>query len=164
MAALGIHSQARLRPVYSDLNGSTTFGVGVTYGFGIGSARLSGISYSIWDTTNQFDMGAYPFQARLVAINGQHRSGAHTFDISDDLSQYDVLYDVILREPGPTELQTWFSGIVTDEGSPLTVMISQVLFLAGAPPGIIPQTNLLVHADTFKTKELALSPGPIQTL
>lgn len=167
--ALGnqVNSQSRIRPVRSLVAAAPgSSGVGVAYGMGVGSVRVSGISYSIADASGLYVMSTLNFIARIVVINGDYPNDATQFLYTTDLTGgttgqgFDVLFDRFVQNVSDS-LPTWFSGMVTDEGLRAVALISQLFFPAGPPPGIQPQSVLLLHADHYATREQALSPGSI---
>lgn len=157
----GIIGQSRLRPVRSLVGNAAVIsnGVGINYGMGVGAVRIAGFTYSIFDEAGLFDMTATAFIARLVAINGDYPFSALTFTPSTDLGGYDLLFDAIISDAGATQLSTAQSGMVTDDGLNVTAMLSQIVFPAGAPAGILPISTLVLHGDHYESHEFALSPG-----
>jgi hypothetical protein len=158
---LGISAQTRLRPVTSQAAAAgASNGVGVNYGFGVGSVRIAGVTYSVLDAAQLYDINSLAFLARIVIINGDYPPSAQLFTVFTDLTQYDVLFDAVISDTAQaTQLSTAQSGMITDDGLNATAMISQLFFVNGAPVGIQPVSKLILHADHYKTRALALSPG-----
>lgn len=164
--ALGnqITVQSRSRPVKSLIGtaGTAGNGVGICYGMGSGSVRIAGVTYSIQDVNlvTPSSMATQIFVARVVVINGDYPYDATQFLPTTDLSQFDVLFDELVNA-AQGNLPAWFSGMVTDDGLRATALISQLFFPTGVPASVQPQSTLLLHADHYQSRELALSPGSI---
>lgn len=172
----GIIQRTRLQPVRSALvqppgNQSFGQGVGIVYGMGAGATRISAITISFADVSGTYDMAAQSFTARLVVVNGFYPYSVLALPAvvnppttPDPFLGFELLYDVNVNggSVAPIWLPTWFSGMVSDPGEPLTVICSQISFGSGGPPvGIVPQTILNMHADRYATRDLALSQGSI---
>lgn len=162
--ALGnqVQGQTRIKPVRSLIaTAPGSSGVGIAYGMGAGSVRVGGISYSIYDASGTYLMTQQSFVARLVVINGDYSADATQFTILTDLTAYDLLFERFVQNAQDT-IPTWFSGMATDLGENATLLISQLFFPAGAGPiGIQPVASIVLHADRYATRDLALSQGSI---
>lgn len=160
----GIIGQTKLRPVRSAIPvanaGANVIGngCGVSYGFGVGSVRIEGLTYCVWDPANAVNMAAENFFMRVAIINGDYPLSSQIFTPATDLTGYELLFDQVLSG-ADRNLPLWESGIVTDEGLRATVLASQLVFPAGAPALMTPQTILLLRADHYRSVELALSAG-----
>ena len=166
----GIIQRSRLLPVRSAIplvNPQTGSGVGIVYGMGVGATRLAGITVAFYDTSGTYSMANQTFTARIAVINGSYPNSvlALTPSVSPDpLAGFEILYDTVINggTTSPIWLPTWFSGMVSDEGEPLTLICSQLGFGSSGPPvGIVPQTVLMMHADRYQSLDLALSQGSI---
>lgn len=155
VVAPGIINQARIKPVASPPSGTAQgYGIGTSYGAGTGYVRLYGLRWSIVDSANLYQLAGASWRARIVAINGDYGPGALAFTPMTDLKAqgYDLLFDYDVEGVSSGDAPTWYAPIVTDEGEGLTVMVSQLLWLAGSPTGILPVTKLLTLCDYDASK------------
>jgi hypothetical protein len=142
-----------------------SYGVGVGFGMGESGVRVAGITYSINDASGLYTMKNQSFIARIAIINGFYPFNVQNFTPTTDLSgasgaALDVLYDAMIEDSGPTFLTLWPSGIVSDDGQPVTLIMSKLVFPAGGiPAGMLPQAFLLLHADYYKGTAQRFSPG-----
>lgn len=158
----GVIGQSRLRPGYSQLGAAPTpqgMGQGIAFGMGTGSVRLQGITLCFFDQTGTTSLQNTPALVRVAVINGDYPLDATAFAWNSDLSNFDVLYDILKQTADVAHIASWAAPIVTDKGATLTVLVSQIYYPANIPAGVAGQTLLNVSADY---NDNILNGGPPQ--
>lgn len=153
-----VRLQPRMRAVRSIANQ----GVGIQYTVSSGCARLTGLLYSYVDTSEQFSpqvIAAGPL-GRIIACNGRIVIPANGFDITTDMTQFDVLFDsCIIDRWGPEFIDlTNADDMITDQGQPLTILLAPLVF---TNPGALPANTTFIATLNAKTRTVVAGNGNI---
>lgn len=150
---------AKIRPVTSTTQGLIAgtvagvagYGIGIAYGAGTGYVRFLDVGWSIFDAAGSASLEGTGFIARIAAINGIYPPGARNFQWNTDLASTfgtAVMFDHLIQGKASYRKRSlWAAPRVTDEGEPLTVLMSQLYWPVGAPGVIIAQMTLDVGCD-----------------